>query len=76
VVTIKQIDKNSKEVIRIQKKNYKDTEYIDIRTWIKTYDENEFVPTKKGITLQLDKLAELEEILKEVKNFPTLEETL
>ena len=64
---MKQLEKNSKEVIRVQTKTFKGQPYIDIRTWVKSFDEKEYFPTKKGVTFQPEKLPELKDMLEELQ---------
>lgn len=45
------IEKNAREVVRIQETTYNDKPYVDIRVWVKTFDDRGFVVTKKGITV-------------------------
>ena len=51
-MTTKDIARNENEVIRIQPKEYKGIDYIDIRIWYKN-EAGEFAPTKKGICFTL-----------------------
>jgi len=52
---------NVREPIIIKLSSYKNTKYLDIR---KYYEKNdEWLPTTKGITLQLDQIDSLVEII-------------
>ncbi len=52
------IEKNKTEEIRISLSEYKGTKFIDIRLfWLKSDDE--ILPTRKGISLDIEKLDEL-----------------
>ena len=52
------IRKNSAEVIRIAEKTYKDQRYYDVRIWV-VGDNDELIPTKKGVRFREDLLPEL-----------------
>lgn len=58
-----QIDKNSREVIRVEKTEYMGKEYASVRVWAKTYNNEEFIPTKKGLTVQPEIIPSLVEAL-------------
>jgi hypothetical protein len=54
------VEKREGERIRIGFNEYEGREYIDIRQQYQT-EEEEWRPTKKGVTLPADKLDELKE---------------
>lgn len=54
-----EVQKNSREVIRVSRKTYKDKEYVDMRIFIKTYDDREYIPTKKGLMVPPESAKEL-----------------
>ena len=56
-----EIQKNSAEVVRVQLRDYQGRRYLDIRThfWSEDGPEEELRPTKKGISLSVEKLPEL-----------------
>lgn len=58
---MKEISKNTQEKIRIEKREYKGREFIDIRTYY--LDGNEWKPTQKGVTFRPDQLKEIIEAL-------------
>ncbi len=58
---MKEISKNTQEKIRIEKREYKGREFIDIRTYY--FDGNEWKPTQKGVTFRPDQLKEIIEAL-------------
>jgi len=63
------IEKPNGEVVRVQLKEFKGKEYLDIRTHYYA-DEDELRPTKKGISLSTDLFTELKEaILKAEEEF-------
>ena len=45
---MKEIIKNSQEIIRIQNKEYKGSDFIDVRVFYEK--DGEYLPTKKGIS--------------------------
>ena len=54
-----EIQKNSREVIRISPSEYEGHQFIDLRIW---YDDNgEYKPTKKGISFNPSKAKEVVE---------------
>ena len=50
------IQRNDKEQMRVQKKEYKGVSYIDIRVFFKPDNADEYIPTKKGITFNAELL--------------------
>ena len=65
---MREIQKNTLDVIRIQKTKYKGHDLVDVRVYVE--DKNgEKIPTRRGITFKVDLLDEvilaLEEIRKE-----------
>ena len=56
------VQKNSLEKIRIEKREYKGKEFIDMRTYY--LDGEEWKPTKKGVTFRPDRLDEVMKALK------------
>lgn len=61
-IIIADINKNSKEIIRVSKRNYKGHELVDIRVFYPDKD-GDFLPTAKGISFKLSLLPQLTEIL-------------
>jgi hypothetical protein len=59
VRVIHSFQKNQEEEIRFSLKEYKERRYLDIRLWFVSPNDGEYRPTKKGITLSLDHLAEI-----------------
>lgn len=47
---MKEIQKNSQEIIRIENKEYKGNKFLDVRVYYKDRDTEEYKPTKKGIS--------------------------
>jgi len=58
------IDKSSTEQIRIRETTFKGTEYVDIRIYAKN-KLGEYIPTKKGIMLNREKIQQLKNALNE-----------
>lgn len=55
---IGELQKNSTQKLKVELKNYKGHDFIDIRTYYQ--DDNEkWVPTKKSVTINPDKAQEL-----------------
>jgi len=67
---IARFEKNSFEEVRISLTEFKGKELIDIRVYYQPEGEEEMRPTKKGITISLDKFPELQ------KGLAALEKTL
>jgi len=66
---IKDIEKNKREIIRIEISEYNNKEYINIRVWYKDDDSGEYKPTQKGVAVRLDKYNELMEGLNQVSEY-------
>ena len=58
--------KNPLEEIRISLTVYKKKQYIDLRVYYKG-DDGEFHPSKKGLTLSLDLMSDLEEAVRKAR---------
>ncbi len=56
-----EIERNSQEVVRVQLRLYQGKRYVDVRTyyWDESGDVEELQPTKKGISLKVERLPEL-----------------
>ncbi len=61
-----EIDKNSKEKIRIRWETYKGVCFLDVRAHYKD-DMGEWVPTKKGIAISPNKIEDLVELLRKAQ---------
>lgn len=64
--TIFSFPKNSLEEVRASLTEFKGRQYIDLRVFYKAEDD-EFRPTKKGLTLSPELIPELEEALHKLK---------
>ena len=61
-----EIQKNTLDVIRIQKTKYKGHDLVDVRVYVE--DKNgEKIPTRKGITFKVDLLDEVISALEEIR---------
>jgi hypothetical protein len=59
--------KNPLEEIRISLTVYKKKQYIDLRVYYKG-DDGEYHPSKKGLTLSLDLMSDLEEAVRKARD--------
>jgi hypothetical protein len=57
------IVRNETEVLRISAEEFKGRKYVDVRVYFEN-DEGEWKPTKKGITIQPDKIEEFVDLIK------------
>ena len=57
--TIYQFPRNENEAICFRIHEYKNRKYVDLRIFFKSKQGDEMFPTKKGITVGLEHLAEL-----------------
>ena len=58
--------KNPLEEIRVSFTEFKKKQYIDLRVYYKG-DDGEFHPSKKGLTLSLDLMSDLEEAVRKAR---------
>jgi len=63
---MKEVQKNTQEKIRVEKREYKGREFVDVRTYYLD-DSGEWKPTQKGVTFRPDQLEEIVEALEGVK---------
>ena len=66
-IHIADIERNSAEIIRIEISEFREKKLLNIRTWYLN-DQNEYAPTKKGVTINIDKIADLKNALIEAEN--------
>ena len=65
---MKEIKKNSQEIIRIENKEYKGNKFLDCRVYFLDKETQEYRPTKKGISFNPNIAKEvIEGILKTVE---------
>jgi hypothetical protein len=60
--------KNKFQEIRVGIREYKGNDLIDIRTWTLTQGSEEMVPTAKGVSINVNLLADLKKALDIVEN--------
>jgi hypothetical protein len=63
---IKDIQKNSKEIIRVEVSEFKGMQLINLRIWFQTIDENgaiTYKPSQKGVTLNINQFNELKDAI-------------
>ncbi len=69
---IKDIQKNSKEIIRIEISEYMGKELINLRIWFQAIDEKGnivYKPSQKGIALNVSQFAELKDGIERIGNY-------
>lgn len=70
-ITLLKITRSESEQIVVQRKVYKGVESIDVRTHWKPNDKKEYVPTKKGVSIPIDKAEKMaRRILKSLREYP------
>lgn len=60
---IGEIERGETEVLRVSTEEYKGRKYIDVRVYFEN-DDGEWKPTKKGVTIQPDKIEEFLDLIK------------
>lgn len=60
------VTKNSREEIHVKKVSKNGKEYVDIRTFWYDPDEDTYKPSQKGVTVPLEVVPELKNILQNV----------
>ncbi len=63
---IKDIQKNSKEIIRVEVSEFKGMKLINLRIWFQTIDSNgtiTYKPSQKGVTLNITQFNELKDAI-------------
>ncbi len=56
-----EISKNSREKILLSLSNFKGKDLIDLRVWYHDEKDDEYKPSKKGLSISADKYSELKE---------------
>jgi hypothetical protein len=56
---MKRIQKNATTQIRVGRTQYKSIEFVDVRNWVLKNKQNEYVPTRQGITVPTDRIDEI-----------------
>ncbi len=59
---IGEIERGETEVLRVSMEEYKGRKYLDIRIYFAD-DAGEWKPTKKGVTVQTDRIADFIELI-------------
>jgi hypothetical protein len=74
-VVIKEIQRNSNEIIRVEVSEFKGHELINIRIWYSSIDQNTgeltYKPTQKGVALNIEHFAELKDGILRLENYIT-----
>jgi hypothetical protein len=60
---IGEIERGETEVLRVSAEEYKGRKYIDVRIYFEN-DEGEWKPTKKGVTIQPDRVEDFLDLIK------------
>jgi hypothetical protein len=60
---IGEIERGETEVLRVSTEEYKGRKYIDVRIYFEN-DAGEWKPTKKGVTIQPDRLDDFLDLIK------------
>lgn len=72
---IKDIQRNNKEIIRIEVSEFKGVELINIRIWYSSIDPNTgsltYRPTQKGVALNIEHFQELKDGILRLENYIT-----
>jgi len=63
---IGEIGRTETEVVRVSVEEYKGRKYLDVRIYFEN-DEGEWKPTKKGVTIQPDKIDLFMDLIKQAK---------
>ncbi len=56
------IPRNTTEITRVSISEFKGKKYLDIRIWFKD-DNGEYAPGKKGVSVNVDAIAELKNLI-------------
>ena len=65
-MVVGEIERGETEVLRVSTEEYKGRKYVDVRIYFEN-DEGEWKPTKKGVTIQPDKVDAFIELIKKAK---------
>jgi len=71
-VIIKDIQKNSKEIIRVEVSEFKGRELINLRIWFQAIDpggDYVYKPSQKGVTLNVSQFEELKDAVEKIGNY-------
>ncbi len=62
------VGKNSRERIEVRAAEYQGHQFVDVRTYWRSGDEDEWRPSKKGVTLRPELVGELIAALKKAEH--------
>ncbi len=65
-MNVGEIERSETEVLRVSTEEFKGRKYLDVRVYFAN-DEGEWKPTKKGITVQPDKIDLFIDLIKKAK---------
>ncbi len=54
--------------VRVATDTYKDRKVVDIRVWFRPDGGSEYIPSKKGVTIDLHKVEDLIDVLETIRN--------
>ena len=53
---------DASEIVRVEKREYKGKEFVDVRIWYLPQGSNDYAPTKKGVTMSEAVFAQLQAV--------------
>jgi hypothetical protein len=65
-MVVGEIERGETEVLRVSTEEYKGRKYVDVRIYFEN-DEGEWKPTKKGVTIQPDRIEAFLELLRKAQ---------
>ncbi len=65
-MNVGEIERNETEVVRVSTEEFKGRKYLDIRVYFDN-GEGEWKPTKKGVTIQPDRVDDFIELIRKAK---------
>lgn len=68
-VEIKSLERGYGKFLKVKIATWKDTKYVDIREYYLDGENDEALPTKKGVRFSVDMLDEVQEALNEAKEY-------
>jgi len=71
-VLIKDIQKNTKEIIRVEISEYMGKELINLRIWFQAIDDNGnyvYKPSQKGVALNISQYEELRDAIQRIGDY-------
>ncbi len=63
-----EIEKNSREKIRLSISEFKGKKLIDLRIWYEDKENQDYKPSKKGLSISVDKYQELKDAIIKLEN--------